>query len=95
MIRVGCREVIGHMAIGTIDPQWLEIEQRSRRMAILAVGGGMSPKQGKAAEPMNVDDVLHQPGVRGMAPSAIQSNCLFMDVGVAGHAFGICLGEDQ
>jgi hypothetical protein len=56
-------------------------------MAVEAIGGYMRSDQGKTASLMNFSDVIYDPGNRRVAPGAIRSYCLVVDISVTGNTF--------
>jgi hypothetical protein len=66
-------QVIVTMAIQTLNAQRFKPPRGTRFMAKLAVSQLMGSGKRKAAQPVDIQNVLYNPGIRGMAPGAIRT----------------------
>jgi hypothetical protein len=59
-------------------------------MAAGAVGGIMRSGEGEAAPLVDLRDVVDDPRIRSVAPSAVGADGLVMHIGMTIHAGGLC-----
>ena len=64
-------------------------------MATGAIGSVMGSNQGKPGHPMNIRDVINDPGGWRMASSAVGANRLFMNISMTFKTFRLCILENQ
>jgi len=95
MIGCGGCHVVGHVAIHTFNTQGFEPEVGSRLVTAATFGCQMGPQERKPSLPVDVCNIVDDPGVWGVAPSAIISQGLFMHVGMTLVAFCLRLGKYQ
>jgi len=80
------------VAINAFNAQWAEQQEICRCifMARKAVGRYMSAYERKPASLVYLGNVVHHPGIRGMASSAVGTNCLVVHIGVTGNTLLSC-----
>ncbi len=83
------------VAVDAFDTERLKPPERTRLMALFAIGLLMGAGQWKPALPVDIADVLNDPGFRGMAAGAIRSERCFMQVIVAIAALALRQREFQ
>lgn len=81
--------IVLFVTVETIDSQGFENKVRGRLVAIAAFGNAVCACEREPAYLVYPGDVTHQPRLRSMAPGAIRTNGLLVDVGVARNAVGL------
>ena len=95
MIRLGGGSKIGLVAIDAFHTQGFKLQQRCRRMALVAIGCIVGTQKRETAKLVHFGDVRYNPRFRGMAAGAVKPDGLVVHVGMTGHAFGLSPGEYQ
>ena len=83
-----CRSlVVGHVAINAFHTQGFEAERGCRRMAAATFGHIMGTQKREAPLPVNVGDIIDNPGMGGMASVAVVPNGLLVHVCMTQETF--------
>lgn len=95
MVRVGRRREIFQVAIHASIPDALELQRRSRGMALFAAGCFVYARQREAVLLVQFGDVVHHPMVGRVAAGAVRPDGLLVDILVASVAVRFGLRKNQ
>ena len=95
VIRIFGFVVIGPVTIDAVQPDWIESVVGFRFVTEIAVDRPVYPGQRKARALVDLGDVVHDPGLGGVAAVAGQSHRLVVDIDMAGVAIHPGLVENQ
>ena len=79
--------IILEVTIVAFYPKRLKTKQGGRRMTGITIGGDMGANQRKTAQLMYTGNIVYDPGIRRMTPSAFKTHSLLVNIGMTGHAF--------
>ena len=79
--------VVSQVAVDTLNSQGFEPERGGGLVATVAIGCQMGSQEWEPSLPVNVRNIVHDPGMGGVAPAAVVPDCLFVQVRMATVAF--------